>query len=144
MKSLPWLLLCAFGLSSVPSRASADEPSLVEWAQRRVDEGLVKPRAKIETSRFSRSRPPPRESRVRVTKSTATLDKNGHPFVPFAVDVRFGGPEWHENDVVGCVYAGSGSLFVKLGDSYRPAEIFLGKSVEPVAGVCVPAAPARS
>jgi hypothetical protein len=96
----------------------------------------------MEGSRFSRSRPPPRERRVRVVKATATDDKSGHPFVPFAIDVRFG-TDWHENDVVGCVYTGSGNLFVKKGDSYRPAAFLLGKDVGPVAGVCE-AAPTRS
>jgi hypothetical protein len=129
-------------LSFVPSLASADEPSLVDWAQRRVEVGLVQPLAHSEGSRFSRARPPPRERRARVTKPTATLDKNGRSFVPFALDVRFGS-EWRENDVVGCVYVGSGDLFVKKGDSYRPAAFLLGKNVQPVAGACE-AAPARS
>lgn len=80
---------------------------------------------------------------MRVIKSTATLDKSGRPFVPFAVDVRFGSSEWHENDIVGCVYTGSGDLLVKRGDAYRPAAFLLGKNVEPVPGACE-AAPARS
>jgi hypothetical protein len=142
VKFLRFLFLCAFGLSSVPSLASADEPSLVEWVRNRVEQGLVKPLARQESSRFSRARPPPRERRVRVTESTKTLDKGGRPFVPFAIDVRFG-TEWHENDIVGCVYTGSGDLFVKKGDSYRPAAFLLGKNLEPAAGMCE-AAPARS
>ena len=143
MKSLPWLLSCALGLSFVPSLASADEP-LAEWAQHRVEDGLVKPLAQVETSRFSRARPVPHERRVRVTSSTATPDKSGHPFVTFAVDVRFGGAEWRANDIVGCAYTGSGNLFVKVGDAYRPAAFLLGKNLDPVAGACEPAAPARS
>jgi hypothetical protein len=79
---------------------------------------------------------------VRVLQTTATLDKSGRPFVPFAVDVRFG-PEWHENDIVGCAYTGSGNLYVKKGDAYRPASFLLGKNDDPVVGVCE-AAPARS
>jgi hypothetical protein len=132
----------AFVLSFVPSLASADEPSLVDWAQRRVEDGLVKPLASKEGSRFSRSRPAPRERRVRVVQSTVSLDKRGRPFVPFAIDVRFGS-EWSENDIVGCVYRSSGELFVKRGDQYRPAAFLLGKKVDPVAGVCE-AAPPRS
>jgi hypothetical protein len=127
----------------VPSFASADEPSLTEWAQRRVDEGLVKPLVDFEGHRFSRGRPPPRERRIRVTQTTVTVDKNGRSFVPFAIDVRFGSAEWHENDIVGCAYTGSGDLFVKKGDAYRPASFLLGKNGDPVAGVCE-AAPARS
>ena len=142
MKFFRSLFFCAFGLSSVPSPAFADEPSVAEWAQRRVESGLVKPLAQSETSRFSRARPAPHQRRVRVTKSTESVDKSGRRFVPFAIDVRFGS-EWHENDVVGCVYTGKGDLFVKKGDAYRPAEFLLGKNVDPVAGVCeVP--PARS
>jgi hypothetical protein len=133
-----------FALSFVPSLASADEASLVDWAKRRVETGLLKPLAAMDekAGRFSRSRPPPRERRVRVTRSAATLDAKGQKFVPFAIDVRFG-PNWRENDFVGCVYTPSGALFVKNGDSYRPATFLLGKDVEPVAGACE-AAPARS
>jgi len=144
VKSLRWLLWCALALSSVPSLARADEPSLVAWAKRRVEDGLLKPLAqKTESgSRFSRARPMPRERRARVIQSTAALDKSGRPFLPFAVDVRFG-DSWRENDIVGCVYKGSGELFVKRGDSYRPAAFLLGKAAEPVPGVCE-VAPARS
>jgi hypothetical protein len=95
----------------------------------------VKPLADLESHRFSRARPPPRERRVRVPQTTATPDKGGRPFVPFAVDVRFGS-EWIENDIVGCAYTGSGDLYVKRGDTYRPASFLLGKNAEPVAGVC--------
>jgi hypothetical protein len=134
----------AFVLSLVPSLASADEPSLSEWAQGLVQNGLLKPLADVESHRFSRARPPPRERRLRVLQTTATLDKNGGSFVPFAIDVRFGGEEWHENDIVGCAYTGSGNIFVKRGDTYRPASFLLGKNSDPVAGVCEPSAPARS
>lgn len=79
---------------------------------------------------------------MRVTQSTGTPDKSGRQFMPFAIDVRFGGA-WHDNDIVGCIYTASGDLFVKKGDSYRPAAFLLGKNVEPVAGVCE-TAPARS
>jgi hypothetical protein len=135
--------LCAFALSLVPSFASADEPSLADWAQRRIEDGLVKPLADYESRSFSRSRPPPHERRVRVLQTTATLDRNGHPFVPFAIDVRFGADDWHEDDVVGCAYAGSGKLYVKRGDGFRPASFLLGKNADAVAGVCE-AGPARS
>ena len=140
MTSLRWLCSCAFVLSLVPSFASADEPSLADVAQRQVEEGLVKPLAQFESHTFSRSRPPPRERRVRVLQTTATPDKNGRPFVPFAIDVRFGAGEWRENDIVGCAYTGSGKLFVKRGDVYRPASFLLGKNEDAVAGVCEAAA----
>jgi hypothetical protein len=130
-------------LLSLPSVAWADEPSATKWAEGRVDQGLVKPLAKAESSRFSRERPPPRERRIRITQTTPVNDKRGRAFVTFAIDVRFG-PEWHENDVTGCVYRGSGDLFVKIGDAYRPAAFLLGKNLQPVAGVCEEAPPARS
>ena len=41
--------------------------------------------------------------------------------------------------LVGCVYTNGGAMFVKRGDEYRPAEILLGKSVDPAPGVCAPA-----
>ena len=143
MKSLRWLFLFAFVLSSVPSLAWADEPSLVTWARRRVEDGIVKPLASQEDGRFSRSRPPPRERRVRILQTAVSRDKEGLPFVAFAIDVRFGG-EWHDNDILGCVYSGSGALFVKRGDAYRPAAFLLGKNVDPVPGVCEAAPQARS
>jgi hypothetical protein len=124
----------------LPSFAWADEPSLAEWAKRRVQEGLVKPLAESEghAHRFSRARPPPRERRVRVTEATGTLDKAGRKFVPFAIDIRFGGSEWTKNDIVGCAYAGSGDLYVKSGEAFFPAGLLLGKKVKPAADVCQP------
>jgi hypothetical protein len=110
--------------------------------QRRVEQGLVAPLAQQEGSRFSRARPAPRERRVRVTQATESRDGSGRAFLTFAVDVRFG-PEWRENDIVGCAYTGSGDLFVKRGDAYRAAAFLLGKNAPPVAGACE-AAPARS
>ncbi len=145
MKLLPLLQFCACALCCVPSLAQADEPAL-DWAQRRVETGLLKPLAQRERgSRFSRERPPPRERRARITQQKLSVDKKGRAFVSFAVDVRFGG-EWRENDIVGCVYRGSGELYVQRGDEYRPAVFVLGKNVASVSGVCVadPAASARS
>ncbi len=129
-------LLFAFVLSLVPSFALAAEPSLVEWARQRVEKGSLNRSASEEekSSRFSRERPMPRERRVRVLNDTVTPDKAGRKFVPFAVDARFGS-EWKE-DIVGCVYEGSGNLFVKRGDAYRPAAFLLGKKAEPVPNVC--------
>ena len=132
-----------FALSFVPQLALADEPSLVEWAQHRVDTGIIQPLAARAGSRFSRSRPPPHERRVRVTQTALSKDKQGRDFVPFAVDVRFGAGDWQENDIVGCAYRATGSLFVKRGDAYFPAAVLLGKDLDAVAGVCE-VAPARS
>ncbi len=129
-------------LSFAPSLALADEPSLAEWAEHRIDAGIVRPLAERESSRFSRARPPPHERRIRVTQTSLSQDGHGRSFVAFAIDVRFGG-DWQQNDIVGCVYAGSGDLFVKRGDSYRAAAFLFGRKAEPVAGVCAPAS-ARS
>lgn len=136
MPSLLKLASFALVLSFVPTFASADEPTLAEWAQRRVEDGLVKPLAQQEAHSFSRARPPARARRVRVLATTATLDKERHGFVPYAIDVRWGGDEWHENDLVGCAYQGSGKLFVKIGDGYRPAAFLLGKDEPAVPGAC--------
>ncbi len=105
----------------------------------------MKPLADFESHahRYSRARPLPRERRVRVTQTTEAFDKAGRPFVAFSVDVRFGAGEWNENDIVGCAYTKTGSLFVKKGDAYRPASFLLGKNADPVPGVCQ-AAVARS
>jgi hypothetical protein len=135
--------LCVLALSSVPSLASADEPSPTERARGQVEQGLVKPLAQQEGSRFSRARPAPRERRVRITQPAASADKNGRQFLSFAVDVRFGG-EWRANDIVGCVYTANGALYVKKGDAYRPAAFLFGKNVDPAANVCEAAPVARS
>ena len=143
MKLRHWPFVCAFALSSIPSLAPADEPTIAERAQLRVEAGLVKPLAEKESNRFSRARPSPRERRVRITSSTLSNDKSGRPFLPFAIDVRFG-QDWRENDIVGCVYTPKEDIFVKRGDSYRPAAFLLGENVDPVAGVCEAAPPPRS
>ncbi|HEX6276426.1 MAG TPA: hypothetical protein VFZ53_25470 [Polyangiaceae bacterium] len=147
MKYRLLLSSCALALF-VPSLALGGEPSLASWVQRRVGDGLVKPLAKHEESgsRFSRSRPPPRERRVRALQTTASVDKRDRPFVPFAVDVRFGSGEWRDGDILGCVYRSSGDIFVKVGEEYRPAAFLLGKDLGPVAGACEasPSAPPRA
>jgi hypothetical protein len=129
-------------LSLVPSFASADEPTPAQQCAKRVREALVAPLADHEAkaSRFSRARLPPRERRVRVTQVTPSTDAAGRTFMTFAVDVRFGGDEWKQNDIVGCAYTKGGEIFVKRGDDFRPAAILLGKPADPVAGVCKSAA----
>src|ERR1700735_2430349 len=92
--SLRWVSSCVLVLSLVPSVARGDDPSLADWVQHRVEDGLLKPLANRESHSFSRARPPPHERRVRALQTTATPDKSGHPFVPFAIDIRFGDDEW--------------------------------------------------
>lgn len=139
LRSLSW---CAFVLSFVPSLASADEPSLVEWTQRRVQTVLLKPLAERRSGRFSRERPAPHETRVRVPEAALTRDVGGREFVAFVVDVRYGS-KWQEDAIVGCAYRASGNLFIERDNEYFPAALLLGKQVNAVAGVCR-AAPARS
>lgn len=140
MVSARWFALSVLALLLVPpSSASADEaPAAV--VQRRVEKALLQPLTQKEPhrSRFSRAAMPPGERRVRVTQSAVSIDASGRAYMAFAVDVRYGG-EWQENDVVGCGYPQTGALFVKRGDSYRPAEILLGKDVPVAANVCTPA-----
>ena len=133
-----------FVLCLVPSLATADEPSLAEWTQRRVETGLLQPLAERTSSRFSRARPPPHERRVRVTQATVVRDKQGREFVPFSVDVRFGSGEWQLDDIVGCAYRASGNLFIQRGEAYFPAALLLGKKVEALPGACRAAAATRS
>lgn len=132
-----------FVLSLVPSLATADEPSLVQWTSQRVEAGLLQPLAERTSSRFSRARPPPHERRVRVTQATASRDKQGREFVPFSVDIRYGSGEWQRDDIVGCAYRASGNLFIQRGEAYFPAALLLGKKVDALPGACQAAA-ARS
>ena len=143
MNSLRSLVCTAVALALVPSLAWAEE-SLAQWAQRRVDEGIVRPLAEksAQRSKFSRAARAPIERRARITRTSPLVDKRGREFLPFAIDVRFGS-DWREDQTLGCVYRHSGELFVKNADEYRPAAYLLGKNVGPVAGVCE-AAPPRS
>ncbi len=111
-----------------------------------MQDGLLKPLAQLEVnrSRFSRAQPPPRERRIRVTQTAETLDKAGHPYVAFAVDVKYGGGAWRENDMIGCAYLKTGDLFIKRGNAYRPASVLLGKPGDPAAAACEPAPAAGS
>lgn len=123
-------------LCCLPALASADEAPR-DWAQRRVEAGLLRPLVQQEDgrSRFSRVRQPPRERRVRVTDERERADRTNKTFLTFAIDVRFG-DGWKQDDWVGCVYRDGGEIFVKVGESYRPAAWLLGKDVAEVAGVC--------
>ncbi len=127
------LSLATASLSLLSSIAFADEPSVKQWATERVQNGLVN-RLDSERAKFSRAMPAPRERRVRILSSSLSTDEKGRAFASFEVDDRFG-EEWNVS-IVGCVYKGSGNIFVKLGEEYRPAEILLGKDVKAVPFVC--------
>lgn len=112
----------------------ADEVTLVKWARDRVQQGLVRPLAQQENSRFSRSRPAPHERRVRILEAKLQRDKNDKGFVPYVIDIRYDS-EWSPN-FEGCVYRQTGALFVKIAEEYYPSDFLLGKEVEAVDGVC--------
>ena len=40
---------------------------------------------------------------------------------------------WRKHTLTGCVYTGSGEVFVKRGDGYRAAAVMLGKKTAPAA-----------
>ncbi|MEO7112612.1 MAG: hypothetical protein ABI183_19355 [Polyangiaceae bacterium] len=112
--------------------------------QQHIEADFVKPldAHDQDTSRFSRMRRPPQERRVRMTQTTTSKDQAGRAFLSFAIDAKFAGGDWRENDITGCVYSEKGDMFVKVGDSFRPASFFLGGGAnDPVAGVCVVPAP---
>ena len=122
-------------LSLIPLAASADETD-ASWAAKRIDSGLVKPLREREDSRsrFSRVTQAPRERKVRVLSSSAVKDTQGRGFLSFAIDVRYG-KNWKQN-YVGCVYRNTGTIYVAVGNEYRPAEFLLGRNVKAVPGVC--------
>lgn len=119
----------------------ADESSLAEKVKRLVQHELIDRLILSDGPTFSRARAVPRERRVRVLQTVASVDRAGRAFVPFAIDVRHGS-RWREDDTTGCAYVQTGALYVKLGDEYRPAAALLGRAVDPVAGVCTQGAPA--
>jgi hypothetical protein len=136
------LAACAFALSTslVTSLASADDAPA--WVEPRVKEGLLKPLSDMEKSqgRFSRMPMPPMERRVRTLETQ--VDAQGRSFARFAVDAHYRGVEdWTQSVIVGCAYAQSRDIFVKIGDSYRPASFVVGKPGDVVAGVCEAAPP---
>lgn len=124
-------------LSLVPQIALADD-SLAARMQLHIETDFVKPLAahQADTSRFSRMARPPQERRVRMTQTATSLDAQKRAFLPFAIDAKYPGGDWQENQITGCVYTEKGDMFVKVGDSFRPASYFLGTAADPVAGAC--------
>lgn len=141
MNLISKICISAAAFVLVTSNASAEGPSVKQWAQDRVQSGLVEPLKEREAERsgFSRVVQAPKERRLRILQTTVSKDKQGRAFVSYVVDVRYG-DEWHD-DISGCVYRGSGKIFVQRGDEYRPAEFLLGKNVKPVSGVCAAESP---
>jgi len=66
-------------------------------------------------------------------------DAKGGVFVGFAVDARYGrgAGRWQEDVITGCVYAGTGKVYLRYGDAFRAAGVLLGKKIPPAAShVC--------
>jgi hypothetical protein len=127
----------------------------VTSAQSVLQAKLLKPLQKKEEhrSRFSRAVSPPQTRRIRILDDTPHTDREGRPFLAFAVDETrsFGVEEekdgaeanWFKNAITGCVYPESGEVFVKLGEIYYPSSVLLGRST-PAAPTDVCRAPPTS
>jgi hypothetical protein len=135
-----WLLLLTFTLCASAVHAQPQVHVEAEAVSALVQKVLLTPRANAEAqrSKFSRSRPVPRERRVRVLSERTEQDMLGLPFVRFAIDEHsplYEGDAWHESNV-GCVYPESGKVYVRQGDDYFPASSLLGAHVKPRPGAC--------
>ncbi len=113
---------------------------MADTAKSIVEEQLLKPLAVRDDtrSRFSRARPAPVVRRLRLVNPELLQDSQGEAFMTFAVDAQHGwGPKdneakWQKDALVGCVYPDSGAVYIRRGDSFRPAAFLLGKKL-PVA-----------
>lgn len=120
----------------VASGAFAAAPTILEWATSCVQIRLLAPLAAKEAKRsaFSRAAPAPSERRVRIQDPQFVLDGKGQKFVLYEVEASYG-EDW-QTAFTGCVYQGSGKVFVAQGDQFYPSEFMLGKDVEAVSGAC--------
>jgi hypothetical protein len=138
-----------------PTAASGSSPEVktaeAKSAVALVSHDLVQPLAANDDKRgrFSRARLPPQERRVRILDDKPRKDADGVAFMRFSVDARFGyvgqadhdEAQWNRDTITGCVYLERSQVFVKKGDSYRPAAFLLGKNVKAAAeSTCQPAA----
>jgi hypothetical protein len=106
-----------------------------------VQEKLLAPLEAKESarSRYSRAGPPFAEHRVRLLDAAPVADGRGGAFVGFTVDARYSRGEgaWRKDLFGGCVYAGSGEVYVRFGQGFRAAGVLLGKKTPPAPGhVC--------
>jgi len=76
---------------------------------------------------------------VRILDERARRDLRGAEFFAFSIDERRGIQKVVAQDAItGCVYPGSGDVFVKRGDSHYPVGLLLGQtSKKAEAHVCV-------
>ena len=141
-------LLVAVSLVLVSSLAIAEAdptPTIVSLVNTRLIKPLIA--KENDQSKFSRARLPPSERRVRVLRETPQQDTAGKAFFAFAVDERRG---WSDNDdedlwtkdrITGCVYPGSGEVFIKRGNAFHPAIAATGKKTKAApASTCTAAA----
>jgi hypothetical protein len=130
--------------SSLPALAGTPEGDASLAAAKVVQKVLVKPLEAKEGKqvRFTRARMPAVARRVRILEQAPRRDEAGNAFFTFAVDSRGvfedeGEDTWRRDDIVGCVYAEAGQVFVARGDRHYPAALLLGKkSAEAPAGTC--------
>ena len=154
MKRLSILALVLFSRMTFaePAASGAPEAKTAEAksAVALVSHDLIQPLLAKEDKqgRFSRGRLPPQERRVRILDDKPRKDAEGVAFLRFSIDARFGyvgqGDEdesrWQRDTITGCVYLERNQVFVKKGDSYRPAAFLLGKKVKAAAeSTCEPA-----
>jgi hypothetical protein len=120
--------------SSLASAGSKPAPTTVSL----VTEQLIQPLAAKDhnQSKFSRARLPPSERRVRVLDEKPQQDSAGNAFFAFAVDARHGWGDakddasWSKAAITGCVYPGSGEVFIKRGNAFHPAAAAVGKKTK--------------
>ena len=155
MKRLSILAVVLFARMTFaePTAASGSSPEVktaeAKSAVALVSHDLVQPLAANDDKRgrFSRARLPPQERRVRILDDKPRKDAEGVAFMRFSIDARFGygqagrdEAQWSRDTITGCVYLERSQVFVKKGDSYRPAAFLLGKNVKAAAeSTCEPA-----
>lgn len=130
------LSICLLALCPTFALAGEPDTKLVETAQRTVERSVLSPLKASEQHRamFSRAKVVPRERQARLTSTLTSTDASGRAFLPFTVEARWGG-DW-KRDFEGCVYPATDEVFVKKGDSFRPASFLTGKKSDAVTGVC--------
>jgi hypothetical protein len=130
-------LFAALALVLMSSLASAGSNPAPKSTASLVTERLIQPLAAKERdqSKFSRARLPPAERRVRVLDEKPQQDSAGESFFAFAVDSRQGWGDdddanWTKAAITGCVYPGSGEVFIKRGKAFHPAAAAIGKKTK--------------
>lgn len=123
-----------------PQKASprAPEAPVVTSARDAIDRELIAPLAEKDEgqSRYSRAMVPPHDRTVRILDAQPRADSSGKSFLAFAVDEGRGGNTLRKDAITGCVYPGTGTVFIQRDGSFFPASLLLGKNASAAAGVC--------